>query len=182
MERLRVLPGRPCCKGLQARHCDGEDRGGSTTTRRARSSATREKVALKYVAAITNTHRDVDDELFARLQRHYYDDDDAELTMIIAWQNASSRFNRAFRIPSREFWKRLLERTRGDNRMNKSRDRITITLLATSVRRALVIFDTSIVNVALEKYRTGSRNRRYRSSVDRNRVRYCIPELRLAED
>ena len=30
----------------------------------------------------------------------------AELTMIIAWQNASSRFNRAFRIPSQGFWKR----------------------------------------------------------------------------
>ena len=30
----------------------------------------------------------------------------AELTMIIAWENASSRFNRAFRIPSQGFWKR----------------------------------------------------------------------------
>jgi len=28
------------------------------------------------------------------------------LTMIITWQNASSRFNRAFRIPSQGFWKR----------------------------------------------------------------------------
>ena len=54
---------------------------------------------------ITDTHRDVDDELFARVQRHY-DDTIAELTMIIAWENASSRFNRAFRIPSQEFWKR----------------------------------------------------------------------------
>jgi hypothetical protein len=26
--------------------------------------------------------------------------------MIIVWENASSRFNRAFRIPSQEFWKR----------------------------------------------------------------------------
>jgi len=26
--------------------------------------------------------------------------------MIIAWENSSSRFNRAFRIPSQEFWKR----------------------------------------------------------------------------
>jgi hypothetical protein len=38
--------------------------------------------------------------------RHYYDDDTiAELTMIIAWENASSRLNRAFRIPSQGFWK-----------------------------------------------------------------------------
>src|SRR5438105_2333878 len=65
-----------------------------------------EKVALEYADAITDTHRDVDDELFARLQQHYDDDTIAELTMIIAWQNTSSRFNRAFRIPSQEFWKR----------------------------------------------------------------------------
>ena len=65
-----------------------------------------EKVALEYADAITDTHRDVEDELFARLQRHYDEDTIAELTMIIAWQNASSRFNRAFRIPSQEFWRR----------------------------------------------------------------------------
>ena len=64
-----------------------------------------EKVALEYADAITDTRRDVDDELFARLQRHYDDDTVAELTMIIAWENASSRFNRAFRIPSQGFWK-----------------------------------------------------------------------------
>jgi alkylhydroperoxidase family enzyme len=40
------------------------------------------------------------------MQRHYDDDTIAELTMIIAWENASSRFNRAFRIPSQGFWKR----------------------------------------------------------------------------
>ena len=65
-----------------------------------------EKVALEYADAITDTYRDVDDELFARLQQYYDDDTVAELTMIIAWENASSRFNRAFRIPSQEFWKR----------------------------------------------------------------------------
>ena len=65
-----------------------------------------EKVALEYADTITDTHRDVDDELFARVQRHYDDDTIAEMTMIIAWENASSRFNRAFRIPSQGFWKR----------------------------------------------------------------------------
>src|SRR5207245_4737224 len=64
-----------------------------------------EKIALEYADAITDTRRDVDDELFARMQRHYDDDTIAELTMIIAWENASSRFNRAFRIPSQGFWK-----------------------------------------------------------------------------
>jgi alkylhydroperoxidase family enzyme len=65
-----------------------------------------EKVALEYADAITDTNRDVDDELFARLRQHYDDDTIAEMTMIVAWENASSRFNRAFRIPSQGFWKR----------------------------------------------------------------------------
>ena len=64
-----------------------------------------EKVALEYADAMTVTRRDVDDELFARLQKHYDADAIAELTMIIAWENSSSRFNRAFRIPSQGFWK-----------------------------------------------------------------------------
>jgi alkylhydroperoxidase family enzyme len=65
-----------------------------------------EKAALEYADAITDTLRDVDDDLFARMRRHYDDDTIAELTMIVAWENASSRFNRAFRIPSQGFWKR----------------------------------------------------------------------------
>ena len=65
-----------------------------------------EKVALEYADAITDTRRDVDDALFARLQQHYDDDTIAEMTMIIAWENSSSRFNRAFRVPSQGFWKR----------------------------------------------------------------------------
>jgi len=65
-----------------------------------------EKVVLEYADAITDARRDVDDELFARLQKHYDDDTIAELTMTIAWENASSRFNRAFRIPSQGFWER----------------------------------------------------------------------------
>jgi alkylhydroperoxidase family enzyme len=65
-----------------------------------------EKVALDYADAMTDTSRDVDDALFAQLRQHYDDDTIAELTMIIAWENASSRFNRAFRIPSQGFWKR----------------------------------------------------------------------------
>ena len=65
-----------------------------------------EKVALEYADAMTDTRRDVDDALFARLRQHYDDDTIAELTMLIAWENASARFNRAFRIPSQGFWKR----------------------------------------------------------------------------
>ena len=64
-----------------------------------------EKAALEYADAMTDTSREVDDALFARMQLHYDDDTIAELTMIIAWENASSRFNRAFRIPSQGFWR-----------------------------------------------------------------------------
>jgi len=46
------------------------------------------------------------DELFARLRRFYDDDALVELTAIIAWENASSKFNRALRIPSQGLWKR----------------------------------------------------------------------------
>ena len=47
----------------------------------------------------------VDDALFARVREHYDEGQIAELTMLIAWENASSRFNRALRVPSAELWK-----------------------------------------------------------------------------
>ena len=62
--------------------------------------------ALAYADAITRTDSDVSDELFARLRRHFDDDTIVELTETIAWENASSKFNRALRIPSQGLWKR----------------------------------------------------------------------------
>ena len=65
-----------------------------------------ERVALEHADCMTISGREVSDELFGRL-RHFYDDDAlVELTAIIAWENASSKFNRALRIPSQELWKR----------------------------------------------------------------------------
>ncbi len=55
---------------------------------------------------MTVTGREVDAELFARLRRHFTDDEIVELTEIIAWENASSKFNRALRIPSQNLWRR----------------------------------------------------------------------------
>lgn len=52
------------------------------------------------------TGREVSDELFARLREFYDDDEIVELTEVIAWENASSKFNRALRIPSQGLWKR----------------------------------------------------------------------------
>jgi len=64
-----------------------------------------ERVALEYADAITLSDRDVGDDLFARV-RFYDDDAVVELTEVIAWENASSKFNRALRIPSQRLWKR----------------------------------------------------------------------------
>ena len=55
---------------------------------------------------MTVTGRDVSDELFARLREFYTDDEIVELTEVVAWENASSKFNRALRIPSQGLWKR----------------------------------------------------------------------------
>jgi len=65
-----------------------------------------ERVALEYADRMTITGREVDDELFARLRDFYSDDAIVELTAIIAWENASSKFNRALRVPSQKLWKR----------------------------------------------------------------------------
>ena len=64
-----------------------------------------ERVALEYADAITLSDRDVSDDLFGRLRRFYDADALVELTAIIAWENASSKFNRALRIPSQKLWK-----------------------------------------------------------------------------
>jgi len=54
---------------------------------------------------MTITGREVSDELFSRLQNFYEADAIVELTAIIAWENASSKFNRALRVPSQQLWK-----------------------------------------------------------------------------
>ncbi len=65
-----------------------------------------EKVALEYADCITLSDHEVSDELFERLSQHYNEDAIVELTAIIAWENASSKFNRALRIGSQGLWKR----------------------------------------------------------------------------
>ncbi len=65
-----------------------------------------ERLALEYADAMTITGREVGDDLFARLRERYDDDALVELTAIIAWENASSKFNRALRVPSQGLWKR----------------------------------------------------------------------------
>jgi alkylhydroperoxidase family enzyme len=66
----------------------------------------RERIALEYADAITLSNRDVDDELFSRVRREFDDVQIVELTAAIAWENSSSKFNRALRVPEQGLWKR----------------------------------------------------------------------------
>ena len=65
----------------------------------------KERVALEYADSMTITGREVSDELFARLSGFFSEDEIVELTAIIAWENSSSKFNRALRVPSQKLWK-----------------------------------------------------------------------------
>ena len=50
------------------------------------------------------TTSDVSAALFDRVREHFDDDQIVELTEVIAWENASARFNRALRIGSQHLW------------------------------------------------------------------------------
>lgn len=62
----------------------------------------RTRLALRYADAMTTA--DVDDALFTQLRARFSDDELVELTEVIAWENASARFNRALRIDSQQLW------------------------------------------------------------------------------
>ena len=67
-------------------------------TRRVRDEPAlqeKERAALEYADAITLTDRDVDDDLFEKVRGHFGEDAVVELTATIAWENSSSKFNRA---------------------------------------------------------------------------------------
>jgi len=65
-----------------------------------------ERITLEYADCMTITRRETSDELFERLRELYDDDALVALTAIIAWENASSKFNRALRVSSQKLWKR----------------------------------------------------------------------------
>ncbi len=65
-----------------------------------------ERAALEYADSMTITGREVPDDVFEKLRRFYDDDQIVELTATIAWENASSKFNRALRVPSQELWRK----------------------------------------------------------------------------
>ncbi|MCG8468104.1 MAG: hypothetical protein MJB57_07820 [Gemmatimonadetes bacterium] len=65
-----------------------------------------ERRALAYADAITLSDRDVSDEMFAEVLEAFGEEGTIELTAVIAWENASSKFNRALRIASQGLWQR----------------------------------------------------------------------------
>ncbi|MBI2226882.1 MAG: carboxymuconolactone decarboxylase family protein [Betaproteobacteria bacterium] len=63
----------------------------------------REKAALHYAEAMTDSNRHSDPALIARLRQHFSDDAIIELTALIAYQNMSSKFNAALGVPAQGF-------------------------------------------------------------------------------
>ena len=63
-----------------------------------------EKTVLEYADAMTLSDLDVSDDLFARVGALFDEDQIVELTAAIAWENASSKFNRALRVESQKLW------------------------------------------------------------------------------
>lgn len=63
----------------------------------------REKAALRYAEAVTDSGRRTDAALFRELREHFDDDAIVELTALIAYQNMSSKFNAALGVPAQGF-------------------------------------------------------------------------------
>ena len=63
----------------------------------------REKAALHYAEAMTDSNRHSGPALIGRLRRHFSDDAIIELTALIAYQNMSSKFNAALGVPTQGF-------------------------------------------------------------------------------
>lgn len=64
--------------------------------------------ALDLADAITVTNPNsemVTDELFTQVSEHYSTEEIVVLTELIAWENASARFNRALGVTSDNIWR-----------------------------------------------------------------------------
>lgn len=63
----------------------------------------KERAALEYTEAITDSTQHVTDEMVTRLRAHFDEDAIVELTGLIAFQNLSSKFNSALDVPAQGF-------------------------------------------------------------------------------
>ena len=62
-----------------------------------------ERAALEFAEAVTITGRKVDDDLFARVRRHYSEGEVVELTAAAAIENFRSKFNVALGVEAQGF-------------------------------------------------------------------------------
>ena len=108
-KRLRILTGYKRCREQRT----GSGRREDTSLGRVRyESAIRAEGARGVGVRRAHdyhlpriTYQEVDDELFSRLRRFFDEDALVELTATIAWENSSSKFNWALRIPSQCLWR-----------------------------------------------------------------------------
>jgi len=63
----------------------------------------KERIALEYAEAMTDSRVQMDDDLRRRLAQHFDEDAAVELTGLIAFQNLSSKFNSALGVPAQGF-------------------------------------------------------------------------------
>jgi AhpD family alkylhydroperoxidase len=63
----------------------------------------RERTALRFAEAVTDSNRRTDPALIEALREHFDDDAIIELTGLIAYQNMSSKFNAALGVPAQGF-------------------------------------------------------------------------------
>lgn len=63
----------------------------------------RERCLLAYAEAVTDPARPVGDATYARLRRHFSEQESIEIAALIAFQNLSSKFNAALAVPAQGF-------------------------------------------------------------------------------
>ena len=63
----------------------------------------REQLALEMAERMTYTNKRVTDKFFARLKRHFTDEELVELAAVIALENFRSKFNPVFGIEANNF-------------------------------------------------------------------------------
>ena len=68
----------------------------------------KEKLAMRYAVAMTNTPVEVPEDLFDALKRSFDNRQLVELTSAIAWENYRARFNHAFAIEAEGFYRGAL--------------------------------------------------------------------------
>jgi len=65
----------------------------------------RDRVAIEYAEEMSKTPVRVSDELFAKLKKHFSDEQIVELTASVAYENYNARFTHALHIGSENLYK-----------------------------------------------------------------------------